>query len=269
MLDGWYCRTMANEQHAATEHTENDEELDANICESGGSEDDSQEDAMSAVNQKLVDYKLQYTNLKKKLKFLLYVSYFKLCEATINNSSFFLFQENEFFQDALRSSQRRLLKVTRDKSFLLDRLLQYEKPDATSSESDETESSEDESSRIEPVKKRKVENPGTLGSNIKNQNPIKRKRVSVKKQSAFGQIHGNLSGAVPGGHMTAEEVERHLQSRQSLMELVPEKAPPTVPDEMFSNEPSLDSESNDQLIETSPSNIGEECLSVDMNIIQD
>lgn len=69
--------------------------------------------------------------------------------------------------------------------------------------------------------------------------------------------------------MTTEEVERHLQSKQSLMELVPEKAPPTVPTEMFSNEPSLDSESNDQLIETSPSNIGEDCLSVDMNIIQE
>lgn len=42
------------------------------------------------------------------------------------------------------------------------------------------------------------------------------------------------------GHMTPEEVERHLQSRQSYMELMPERAPPTVPTEMFSNEPSLD-----------------------------
>lgn len=40
--------------------------------------------------------------------------------------------------------------------------------------------------------------------------------------------------------MTPEEVERHLQSRQNFMELVPERAPPTVPTEMFSNEPSLD-----------------------------
>lgn len=42
------------------------------------------------------------------------------------------------------------------------------------------------------------------------------------------------------GHMTAEEVERHLQSRQSIIGMVPERAPPTVPTEMFSNEPSLD-----------------------------
>lgn len=39
--------------------------------------------------------------------------------------------------------------------------------------------------------------------------------------------------------MTAEEVERHLQSRQSLIGLLPE-TPATVPTEMFSNEPSLD-----------------------------
>lgn len=46
------------------------------------------------------------------------------------------------------------------------------------------------------------------------------------------------SGILADGHMTPEEVERHLQSRQSFMEL--ERAPPTVPTEMFSNEPSLD-----------------------------
>lgn len=64
------------------------------------------------------------------------------------------FQENEYFQDALRSSQRRLLKVTRDRSFLLDRLLQYEKPENSDSESqDDTELSEDESNRVEVVKK--------------------------------------------------------------------------------------------------------------------
>lgn len=169
-----------------------------------------------------------------------------------------------------------MLKVTRDKSFLLDRLLQYEKPDVTSSESDETETSEDENntSRIDVTKKRKVDNTLGLGqqqtnSSQKLQNAVKRKRAQAKKGgNNFSQIHQNinLSGVLADGHMTAEEVERHLQSRQSLMmELVPEKAPPTVPNEMFSNEPSLDSESNDQMIETSPSNVGDDCLSVDMN----
>lgn len=63
------------------------------------------------------------------------------------------FQENECFQEALRSTQRKLLKVNRDKSFLLDRLLQYEKVDASFSESDETESSDDETSRLDTSKR--------------------------------------------------------------------------------------------------------------------
>lgn len=42
------------------------------------------------------------------------------------------------------------------------------------------------------------------------------------------------------GHMTPEEVERHLQSRKTFLKLLPERAPPTVPTEMFSNDPSLD-----------------------------
>lgn len=63
-------------------------------------------------------------------------------------------QENEFMNESLRSSQRRLLKVTRDRSFLLDRLLQYEKPDATSSESDGTETSEDDNIKTETLPKK-------------------------------------------------------------------------------------------------------------------
>lgn len=97
-----------------------------------------------------------------------------------------------------------------------------------------------------------------IDSSGKNPNPTKKKKVAPKK-AAHNQMINNIQSI--DGHMTAEEVERHLKSRQSFMELVPPTAP-TVPNEMFSNEPSLDSESN-ELIETSPSNIGEECLSVE------
>jgi INO80 complex subunit E len=69
------------------------------------------------------------------------------------NKSDIALQENECFQEALRSTQRKLLKVNRDKSFLLDRLLQYEKVDASFSESDETESSEEEVIRLDNPKK--------------------------------------------------------------------------------------------------------------------
>ncbi|KAJ7314074.1 hypothetical protein JRQ81_006004 [Phrynocephalus forsythii] len=67
-------------------------------------------------------YKRRYRALKRRLKFLIY--------------------EQECFQEELRKAQRKLLKVSRDKSFLLDRLLQYENVDEESSDSEATASSE-------------------------------------------------------------------------------------------------------------------------------
>uniref|UniRef100_A0A0C9RNE5 Ino80e protein n=1 Tax=Fopius arisanus TaxID=64838 RepID=A0A0C9RNE5_9HYME len=232
MLEGWYCRSIAN-----------------NSAEVEDDEDDSPE-------EEVPNYKDQYRNLKRKLKFLIY--------------------ENECFQEALRSTQRKLLKVNRDKSFLLDRLLQYEKVDASFSESDETESSEDEGPKVEPPKKKKIEPqvnhlsqpPGTP---LKPQSTSKKKKPNPKPPKSMNNAplqSNNVVSVVSmmsDGHMTPEEVERHLESRQTYLELVPEKAPPTVPTEMFSNDPSLDSESNDLgEMETSPSNMGEDCLSVEM-----
>ncbi|XP_061803635.1 INO80 complex subunit E isoform X1 [Nerophis lumbriciformis] len=94
-----------------------------------------------------VDYKRKYRNLKRKLKFLVY--------------------EHECFQEELRRAQRKLLKVSRDKSFLLDRLLHYERVDEDSSDSDATVSSENSEGEVlrerererEGAKKRRS-NPG-------------------------------------------------------------------------------------------------------------
>jgi len=69
-------------------------------------------------------YMNQYKNLKRKLKTLLF--------------------EQECFHEDLRKSQRKLLRVSRDKSFLLDRLLQYEEPECSSSDEDNTDSSSEE-----------------------------------------------------------------------------------------------------------------------------
>lgn len=122
-----------------------------------------------------VDYKRKYKNLKRKLKFLVYVSTvtFKVWAVSLEPSRFgilqiqilcLLSQEQECFQEELRRAQRKLLKVSRDKrwdyivctwkylevkqcyvravnnnfipllsSFLLDRLLQYERVDEDSS----------------------------------------------------------------------------------------------------------------------------------------
>lgn len=90
MLDGWYCRSIANQQSSGAEANEQDDDLEdaANNGAAGaggngggaggdsGSEDESQAVTMShnAINQR-VDYRAQYSGLKKKLKFLLYVSW--------------------------------------------------------------------------------------------------------------------------------------------------------------------------------------------------
>lgn len=62
MLDGWYCRTMAN-QNAAQNN-------EPNVVDDS---DDSQDIPVARLMPR-VDYKAQYIQLKKKLKFLLYVS---------------------------------------------------------------------------------------------------------------------------------------------------------------------------------------------------
>ncbi|XP_076236453.1 uncharacterized protein LOC143180546 [Calliopsis andreniformis] len=232
MLEGWYCRSIANNNA------------------------DVEDDDEDSPEEEVPNYKDQYRNLKRKLKFLIY--------------------ENECFQEALRSTQRKLLKVNRDKSFLLDRLLQYEKVDASFSESDETESSDEEVTRLDTFKRKKID----MGINnhtshhmpaVKPLNTSKKKKptpkVSKSNNTPLVQSSNNIAPMplMSDGHMTPEEVERHLESRQTYLELVPEKAPPTVPTEMFSNDPSLDSESNEiGELETSPSNIGEDYLSVDM-----
>ncbi|XP_026480381.1 uncharacterized protein LOC113386832 [Ctenocephalides felis] len=272
MLSGWYCRSMANMQSESGNDYEQDAEDDRDLG-ANDSDDDSRDE------QTPIDYKVLYHNLKRKLKYLLY--------------------ENESFQSALQSCQRRHLKVARDRSFLLDRLLLYEKVDPSSSESEETETSDEEPQRSETIKRKRDSFQSSNHGSAQNVNigkpqppPAKKKRTIPVKQNrqanvASAQVRTQQPESTPprvtlpsmstitnsgvtlsDGRLTAEEVERHLQSRQSggYRELLSERAPPTVPTEMFSNDPSLDSESND-LLETSPSNIGEECLSVDMNLL--
>jgi len=85
------------------------------------------------MREDVINYKKKYQALKKKMKLLVY--------------------EQECFLDELRKSQRKLLKVTRDRSFLLDRLLQYEQLNDTSSDSESTASSD--SDTCKDSKKRK------------------------------------------------------------------------------------------------------------------
>lgn len=276
MLDGWYCRSINEQaqqaqqqqqmQHheqiqqphpssssshhpAVVRNNNHNNSSDGDGDSTDQTDPDSDEDVLPT--RRNIDYKAQYNELKKKLKYLLY--------------------ENEFFQENLRTSQRRLLKITRDRSFLLDRLLQYEKVDVTSSEDEDTESSDD-SSKPDPApsvgRKRKNE-PSTLTP--QNKNPPKRRKPGPKKQlqqqsllqQHQRQLLANHNQHHPqqqqDGHLTAEEVERHLQSRAQSMSLVPEGE---LPNEMFSQNPSS--------VDTSTSgNMGDEGLSADAMMQQE
>jgi INO80 complex subunit E len=168
-----------------------------------------------------------------------------------------------------------LLKVTRDRSFLLDRLIQYERTDDSSSDSEATFSSDSEAEAQKDgtsAKKKKTEAPlsmfGTsvLLSNLgyspaasgqsagtpgnmpqsagqKASEPAKKRAKVSKKasQATQGQTAPKPADSHPQqqpGHMTREELERHLEMKQSnrpqFMSI--DKTPNTLPDDIFNNE---------------------------------
>uniref|UniRef100_A0A0K0DVG8 INO80 complex subunit E n=1 Tax=Strongyloides stercoralis TaxID=6248 RepID=A0A0K0DVG8_STRER len=80
--------------------------------------------------------KKEYRELKKKFKLLVY--------------------ENEYYQEELRNHQKKLLKLSKDKNFLLDRLIQYEKCLESSDDSDcSIKTTEDKSFKGKTIKKNK------------------------------------------------------------------------------------------------------------------
>lgn len=70
MLDGWYCRSMANMQAEGEAAARG-----AQINPPQINDDYSSESSQSEPEQ--VNYKAQYCKLKKKLKYLIYVWIFK------------------------------------------------------------------------------------------------------------------------------------------------------------------------------------------------
>lgn len=121
-----------------------------------------------------VDYKRKYKNLKRKLKFLVY--------------------EQECFQEELRRAQRKLLKVSRDKSFLLDRLLQYERVDEDSSDSEATVSSENSEGeapreRERELAKKRRSSPGTSLSSSSSSH------LSLLSRSCVNPLQSSGSGS--------------------------------------------------------------------------
>jgi len=209
------------------------------------------------------EFKDKYRNLKRKLKFLIY--------------------ENECFSMEIRNMEKRLLRVLKDRTFLLDILTQHENgsPEFDSTDDDMTDSSEGDIKmpvKISEKKKRMKIVPtkkpaGAISkSKKKPQNKLEKSKSSAKLDAIHNLVvEDSLVSKHLAGHMTPEEVERHLESRraqQSQLEFsfAPDKAPTTVPTEMFSNDPEgvgSYAEFLDEM-DTSPSNGGDEHLTVDM-----
>ncbi|XP_063703973.1 uncharacterized protein LOC134833550 [Culicoides brevitarsis] len=193
------------------------------------------------------NYKAKYRELKKKLKYLLY--------------------ENEYFKESLKASQQQLLKVSRDRSYLLDRLLKYENPESELSDDDSDTSVE------EPIpppqtnmgKKRKTVDGQNIPTNKRPDGQPKRK-YTKHKQLAAQQQQQQLPQPIPPQHhlpmpqptlvsansslmsnnhhtnpilqdlnLNTEDVQRHLELKQfdTL-----DNVTMSVPQEMFSSESS-------------------------------
>lgn len=107
---------------------------------------------MAASGVSDLEYKDKYRNLKRKLKFLIY--------------------ENECFSMEIRNMEKRLLRVLKDRTFLLDILTQHENgsPEFDSTDDDMTDSSDGEIKMpVKPSEKKKrmkitttKKNPGTI-----------------------------------------------------------------------------------------------------------
>lgn len=290
MLEGWYCRSLANQKtttgNTEGEHLESDDELQQkpSVAVSGAVPATSSSASTGTANAN-VDYKERYRNLKRKLKFLIY--------------------ENEYFQDLLHTNQRRLLKVSRDRSFLIDRLLLYEKPAKDSSDSDATDSS---NSDAEPTTSSGIQVANTLDSSKdaaalrkKHKGDVKMVVPTTHPIAVGGATRGRKRKVVPGGlvqhpsgkkqlmatatvspsllqqhqlntkdatsSLSTAEITRQLQERRPTpIELMsPECASATVPATMLSDEsPSklYPNESLQHLMEDdSPSHVAaEECV---------
>lgn len=114
--------------------------------------------------------------------------------------------------------------MTRDKNFLLDRLLKYEKPTADSSDED---SSSDESS------KRKLQQ-GLKASG--SAGVVKRRKIVTMKQAQMSSQHDEKEAMI-----------EKLQARESIGDEMMTSSYSTVPQELFSNEPSMDSTTYDEI----------------------
>lgn len=116
----------------------------------------------------------------------------------------------------LHTNQRRLLKVSRDRSFLIDRLLLYEKPAKDSSDSDATDSSNSDTEQMTPssTKPQREHESANYKAGVRR----KQKEKGDVNTVVLGQHSVAVSGAtrgrkrkvVPSGFVQSPPVKRSL-----------------------------------------------------------
>ncbi|XP_037790979.1 uncharacterized protein LOC119586338 isoform X1 [Penaeus monodon] len=146
------------------------------------------------------DYKANYKTLKRKLKLLIY--------------------ENECFQEELRKAQRALLRVRRDKSFLLDRLLQYHRGPDSSSDSEQTEESDTENDAKLDTKscRKRLSLEGSGGGSNSSQGPLGKPPLKKKKSSnnSSSSSKSSKQGSKQEGNKTAKQPEETQTSLENI-----------------------------------------------------
>lgn len=194
--------------------------------------------------------KEQYKEMKRKLRLLVY--------------------ENEIFQQTLKTTQRKLLKASRDKNVLLDRLIMYEMVDLSSSDDELTESS-DEGDSTKPEPKKRKDPPannntssGTSKQSISpqrtNPNPAKKRKPSTPKASKSAPMPLQSNESHPNNVLSTAESSKSMAEPKSGNSF----SQHSLATDMFNDTFSAKSESNSMYdIDTSPNNIAEDMINVD------
>ncbi|XP_057294416.1 uncharacterized protein LOC130622969 [Hydractinia symbiolongicarpus] len=160
----------------------------------------------------LTNYKNKYKDLKRKMKCLLY--------------------EQECFYEELRKVQRKCLRVNKDKSFLLDRLLQYEEPEDSSTDEEMTSSSEEEdlsekqveapsnSSKKSASKILKKSSPKTAGTKSKS-GTSGADKVRCRKMDNGKQCSKLVSTKVKSGICYAHRQQLNTEKQDASSKVTP------------------------------------------------
>jgi len=199
------------------------------------------------------DYKEQYKEMKRKLRLLIY--------------------ENEIFQQTLKTTQRKLLKASRDKTALLDRLIKYERIELSSSDDELTESSDDgDCVKPEPKKRKEAQannsTSGTGKQSVSPQTPVanvaKKRKPSTPKVSKSvptplqpNEPHADTVSSTPDSSKTSADTKTTTTNSQAFGQH-------NLSTDAFNDNFSVKSESNSMYdMDMSPSNVAEDAINVD------